>query len=98
MRSPILNQCAGRGYNSPIKQVNMQTKLKDVPGELINSGKKIVNNVTNKVTDIGNRISNATVGEALNVTGIAYGIPPGTLVPKEKKLMKTFKRISKKNN
>jgi hypothetical protein len=77
MRSPILNQCAGRGYNSPVQQVNMHTKIKDVPGELINSGKKVINNVSNAFTnfknsavntaeEVSNKISNSTVGDAVD--------------------------------
>lgn len=106
MKSQMSKHWGGKGYNSPIKQVNMHTKLKDVPGELMNSGKKILNSVVDTAVDygrkVGNKISNASVGEALNVTGVAYGVPPGTLVPKEKKfliekkLMKTSERLSKK--
>jgi hypothetical protein len=97
MRSEMAKHWGGKGYNSPIQQVNMHTKLKDVPEELVNSGKKVISNVSNAVTnfknntvntvkEVGSKIGNATVGEALNVTGIAYGIPPRTLNPKEKKL------------
>ena len=97
MRSQMAKHWGGKGYNSPIQQVTMHTKLKDVPGELVNSGKKVISNVSNAVTNfknntvntikgVGSKIGNATVGEALNVTGVAYGIPPGTLTPKEKKL------------
>ena len=97
MRSQMAKHWSGKGYNSPIQQVTMHTKLKDVPGELVNSGKKVISNVSNAFTNftnntvntvkkVGSKIGNATVGEALNVTGVAYGIPPGTLTTKEKKL------------
>jgi len=104
MRSPISKHWSGKGYNSPIKQVNAQTKLKDVPRELVNSGKKIVKGVTNAASNvadkainygkqIGNKIGNTTVGEAINVAGVAYGMPPGTLIPKEKKMSATKTKL-----
>lgn len=102
MRSPILKQCAGRGYNSPIKQINTQTKLKDVPGKIVEAGKNMLN-----------KVANTTVGDAINTIGNAANFlaGPGTTAvvgtvkdfmsdndtkPKPKKLMKKLERLPKK--
>jgi len=113
MRSPILNHCAGRGYNNPIQQVTMHTKLKDVPGELINSGKKVFSNVSNAfinfkneavntAEEVGSRISNSTVGDAVNIlAGPAVNAIDNIMSvsnTKSNKLMKKRERLPKKNN
>ena len=97
MKHTISKHYAGGGYNSPIKQVTKQTKLKDVPEQLVNSGKKIVNSAVDYSRQVGNRIGNTTVGEALNVARnvarVASNIPPGILFTDEKKLSATKTKL-----
>lgn len=53
MRSNLSKHWANKGFNSPVKQLSPQTKLKDVPSEI---GKSIRNKV--------NAVGNTTVGQA----------------------------------
>jgi hypothetical protein len=57
MRPTISKHCAGRNYNSPLSQLNSNTKLKDVPGQI---GGMVRNAVSNSMDAIGN----VTVGNA----------------------------------
>jgi predicted kinase len=113
MKSPMSKHWSGKGYNSPIQQVNMHTKLKDVPEELINSGKKVVSNASNAFTnfknkavntaeEVGSRISNSTVGDAVNIlAGPAVNAVDNIMSvsnTKSNKLMKKLERLPKKNN
>jgi predicted kinase len=110
MKSPISKHWSGKGYNSPVQQVNMHTKIKDVPGELINSGKKVINNASNAFTsfknsavntakEVGNKISNSTVGDAVNVlAGPAANAVDNIMSvnnTKPKKLMRKLTRLPK---
>ena len=49
MRSPILNQCAGRGYNSPMQQQKKEKGFLDTIGSY----------VSEKVNQVGSAISSA---------------------------------------
>jgi hypothetical protein len=63
MRSNLSKHWAGKGFNSPAKQVSSQTKLKDVPSEIGNSIRKGVE-----------AVGNTTVGQAAaKVAGIFGG-------------------------
>jgi len=77
MKPTILKHCAGRNYNSPLKQINSKTKLKNVPEELSNSIERGVDRVGNKIKRGIDRIGNMSIGEAASKAVGVLASPAG---------------------
>lgn len=78
MRPTISKHCAGRNYNSPLSQLNSNTKLKDVPNKLGNAARTVVSNSMNAIGnttlgEVGNFAANALFPGASAIVGKMEG-------------------------